>query len=105
MATSMAGRVVELVVTSDRGRAAFAGPHSNDGVDRDDPDLAVADLAGPGGLHDHTGERLRVLVVDHSGDTRGNPYYTNIACIRADGNTIKPLGLTARGIVIDPSDH
>lgn len=47
----------------------------------------------------------RVLVVDHSGDTRGNPYYTDVICIRADGEGPLPAGLAQRGVVLDPSDH
>ncbi|MDQ0437947.1 hypothetical protein QO014_002339 [Kaistia dalseonensis] len=47
----------------------------------------------------------RVLVVDHAGDTRGNPYYTTVICIRADGQGVAPIGLASRGIVLDPSDH
>ena len=47
----------------------------------------------------------KVLVVGHSGDTRGNPYYTDIVCIRADGEGPLPLGLAARGIVLDPTEQ
>lgn len=44
----------------------------------------------------------KALVVDHMGDTRGNPWYTDIVCIRADGQGPIPLGLAGQGINIDP---
>ena len=44
----------------------------------------------------------KALVVDHVGDTRGNPWYTDIVCIRADGQGPIPLGLAGQGINIDP---
>lgn len=44
----------------------------------------------------------KVLVVNHSGDTRGNPYYTDIVCIRADGQGPLPLRLAGQGINLDP---
>lgn len=44
----------------------------------------------------------KVLVVNHGGDTRGNPYYTDIVCIRADGQGPLPLRLAGQGINLDP---
>ena len=43
----------------------------------------------------------KALVVDHMGDTRGNPWYTDIVCIRADGQGPIPLGLAGQGILTD----
>lgn len=45
----------------------------------------------------------KVLVVEHHGDTRGNPFYTDIICLRADGQGPIPFGLAARGINVDPN--
>lgn len=42
----------------------------------------------------------KVLVADHDGDTRGQTFYSDMICIKADGGTI-PFGLVPRGIV-DP---
>ncbi|HWJ73968.1 MAG TPA: hypothetical protein VNX29_12445 [Kaistia sp.] len=32
-----------------------------------------------------TDDLYKVLAVDHAGDTRGNPYYTHVVCVRIDG--------------------
>jgi len=47
----------------------------------------------------------KVLVVDHAGDSRGNPYYSDIICIRADGQGPLPASLAQRGIVLDPQEQ
>ncbi|NTG86212.1 hypothetical protein G6L15_08640 [Agrobacterium rhizogenes] len=44
----------------------------------------------------------KVLVVNHSGDTRGEPWYSDMLCIRADGKGPIPLGLVPKGINVDP---
>ncbi|MBB4017389.1 hypothetical protein GGR16_002418 [Chelatococcus caeni] len=44
----------------------------------------------------------KVLAVDHIGDTRGQPWYSDLTCIRADGQGPLPLGLAQRGIALDP---
>ncbi|NTG00115.1 hypothetical protein G6L30_08275 [Agrobacterium rhizogenes] len=44
----------------------------------------------------------KVLVVNHSGDTRGDPWYSDMLCIRADGKGPIPLGLVPKGINVDP---
>src|SRR5687767_10704546 len=50
---------------SEGRRVTLAGPHPNDRVDRRDPHLAVADLAGLGALDDDLDDVLDVGVVDH----------------------------------------
>ncbi|MBZ9939129.1 hypothetical protein LB518_22725 [Mesorhizobium sp. BR1-1-16] len=47
----------------------------------------------------------KVLVVSHSGDTRGNPYYSDIVCIRADGQGPIPLNISQIGLTLDYPDH
>src|SRR5690606_23844959 len=49
---------------SDRDGAAVAGPHPDDLLDRDDPDLAVPDAAGLRGLDDRAAHQGDVLVLD-----------------------------------------
>lgn len=44
----------------------------------------------------------RVLVADHHGDSRGNPWYTEVICIRADGQGPQPIRLAQQGIDLDP---
>lgn len=44
----------------------------------------------------------RVLVADHHGDTHGNPWYTEVICIRADGQGPQPIRLAQQGIDLDP---
>jgi len=44
----------------------------------------------------------KVLVVNQEGDTRGEPWYSNMLCIRADGKGPIPLGLVPKGINVDP---
>jgi hypothetical protein len=44
----------------------------------------------------------KVLVVNHSGDTRGDTWYSDMLCIRADGKGPIPLGLVPKGINVDP---
>lgn len=44
----------------------------------------------------------KVLVADHFGDTRGNSFYTDSVCIRADGQGPLPIGLAGQGINLDP---
>src|SRR5690348_818766 len=53
-------------VTRDSDRRLVLVPRTDphDGVDRRDPDLAVADPAGLGGLHDDLEDLRSVLVVD-----------------------------------------
>src|SRR5580765_357659 len=48
----------------DRVRAALAGTNPGDVLNRDDPDLAVADPPGLGGLEDDVHDRLGIHVVD-----------------------------------------
>ncbi|MCX5516240.1 hypothetical protein C3941_19815 [Kaistia algarum] len=45
----------------------------------------------------------KVYVVDHAGDSRGNPYFTDLVCIRADGKGIIPAAISQRGVVLDPN--
>lgn len=48
----------------------------------------------------------KIYVVDHSGDTRGNPFYSDIICLRADGKDgFIPQALVSRGPSTDPQDH
>ena len=47
----------------------------------------------------------KCLVVEHSGDTRGLAYYTNVTCIRADGQGPLPIGLAGQGINLDPGEQ
>ncbi|KAA2237665.1 phage protein [Salinarimonas soli] len=42
----------------------------------------------------------KVLIVDHVGDTRGQPWYSDLVCLRADGQGPFPLSLGGRGITI-----
>lgn len=44
----------------------------------------------------------KVLVVNQIGDTRGQPWYSDMLCIRADGKGPIPLGLVPKGINVDP---
>jgi len=44
----------------------------------------------------------KVLVAEHSGDTRGTPFYTDVICIRADGQGPLPVSMASRGIDLDP---
>ncbi|MGO4738656.1 hypothetical protein AB4099_19060 [Bosea sp. 2KB_26] len=44
----------------------------------------------------------RVLVADHHGDTRGNSFYTDAICIRADGQGPQPIRLAQQGIDLSP---
>ncbi len=46
----------------------------------------------------------KVLVVEHHGDTRGGPWYTDSICIRADGTSI-PISLASQGINVIPEDR
>lgn len=46
----------------------------------------------------------RVIGVDHSGDTRGNPFYTDIICWAWSGK-IPPGRTTSRGVPINPEDN
>ena len=48
---------------SDSGRAGLAGAHAGHRIKRGNPDLAVADGAGAGGLDDHTDQSLGIGVV------------------------------------------
>src|SRR6201993_443723 len=50
--------------TSDGLRVAFASSHPNHRVERGDPDLAVADLAGVCGADDRCHDGVRGLVLD-----------------------------------------
>ncbi len=43
----------------------------------------------------------KVLMVNHTGDTRGTPWYTNCLCLRADGKGPIPLNLVQKGINVD----
>ncbi|MFG1417163.1 hypothetical protein V5F38_05035 [Xanthobacter sp. V0B-10] len=45
----------------------------------------------------------KVITVDHSGDTRGNPYYSDIVCVSASGKII-PKSLSDRGVNVFPED-
>ena len=47
----------------------------------------------------------KVLVVSHSGDTRGNPYYTDVICIRADGQGPIPMNVSQIGLTLNYPDH
>jgi hypothetical protein len=47
----------------------------------------------------------KCLVVEHQGDTRGLSYYTNVTCIRADGQGPLPIGLAGQGINLDPGEQ
>lgn len=47
----------------------------------------------------------KCLVVEHQGDTRGLAYYTNVTCIRADGQGPLPLRLAGQGINLDPGEQ
>jgi hypothetical protein len=49
-------------------------------------------------------DHYKVLIVNHVGDTRGGPWYSDLTCIRADGQGPMPLGLAARGIVVNPGE-
>jgi hypothetical protein len=44
----------------------------------------------------------KVLMVTHAGDTRGDTWYSDMLCIRADGKGPIPLGLVPKGISVDP---
>ncbi|WP_332116087.1 phage protein [Azorhizobium caulinodans] len=46
----------------------------------------------------------RVITVDHSGDTRGNPYYSDIICLAVSGKII-PRALADRGVNVFPQDQ
>src|SRR5690348_6402845 len=63
-------RAVRKMMTSDlqRVRAGFAGADAERLLDRGDEDLAVADLAGVGGLLDRLDRALDLAVVDHDLD-------------------------------------
>lgn len=45
----------------------------------------------------------KVIVVNHAGDTRGNPYYSDIICLAASGQII-PQSLAARSTTVAPED-
>ncbi|MFG1429169.1 phage protein [Roseixanthobacter glucoisosaccharinicivorans] len=45
----------------------------------------------------------KVLIVNNSGDTRGNPYYTDAVCVSASSSFI-PMGTAARGVPVNPQD-
>lgn len=45
----------------------------------------------------------KVLISNHAGDSRGNPWYTDIVCIRADGQGPIPLRIAGQGINVDPA--
>ena len=36
----------------------------------------------------------KIVVVEHHGDSRGNPWYTEVVCIRADGQGSIPLSVS-----------
>ena len=40
----------------------------------------------------------KVLIINHQGDNRGGPWYSDLTCIRADGQGPIPLSLVNRGI-------
>lgn len=42
----------------------------------------------------------KCLVVNHIGDTRGDPWYTQILCLRADGKGPIPLSIASQGIAL-----
>lgn len=44
----------------------------------------------------------KVLVSEHHGDTRGNPWYTEVICTRADGQGPQPIRLANQGIDLSP---
>lgn len=46
----------------------------------------------------------RVLLVDHSGDNRGQPWYSDFTCIRADGEGPLPIRLVNQGISLSPGN-
>lgn len=46
----------------------------------------------------------KCVIVEHEGDTRGLPWYTDINCIRADGQGPIPVSYAAQGIV-DPDTN
>lgn len=43
----------------------------------------------------------KVLVIRHHGDTRGNDWYTDMLCVRADGKGPLPIGLYNKGLVVE----
>jgi hypothetical protein len=43
----------------------------------------------------------KVLMVNHMGDTRGNEFYSDIVCIRADGEGPLPKNFTELGVTLD----
>ena len=43
----------------------------------------------------------KVLLVNHSGDSCGNNWYSDMPCIRADGKGPIPMNLVSRGIAVD----
>jgi len=45
----------------------------------------------------------KVLSVDLLGDTRGQPWYCEFICIRADGQGPLPIGLVNKGVTLDPA--
>lgn len=46
----------------------------------------------------------KVIAVTHSGDTRGNPYYSDIICLSASGSII-PAALSQTYPSVDPQDN
>lgn len=42
----------------------------------------------------------KVVIAEHEGDTRGTPWYTDINCIRADGQGPIPLSYASQGVTI-----
>lgn len=42
----------------------------------------------------------KCLVVNHIGDTRGDPWYSQILCLRADGKGPIPLSIASQGIAL-----
>ena len=44
----------------------------------------------------------KVLLASHIGDTRGDAWYTQIICTRADGLGPQPTGIASKGINVDP---
>lgn len=46
----------------------------------------------------------KVIVVNNSGDTRGNAYYSDIICLSASGKII-PNSLSSRGVNVNPQDQ
>src|SRR5688572_2606619 len=55
--------------TSDGGNTTFSGADPGDVLDRDHPDLAVADTAGGGGLDDDVDDGAGIDVLDEHLDT------------------------------------